>query len=62
MMGVTTAQAWKAAREGGASFVGANCGIGIDAYIKVARELAHPRGPRSLSTHLKTRLHLAGQV
>jgi uncharacterized flavoprotein (TIGR03862 family) len=26
----------------------------------VARELAHPRGPRSLSTHLKTRLHLAG--
>ena len=26
----------------------------------VARELAHPRGPRSLSTHLKTRLHLSG--
>jgi len=26
----------------------------------VARELAHPRGPRSLSTHLKTRLNLAG--
>jgi uncharacterized flavoprotein (TIGR03862 family) len=26
----------------------------------VARELAHPRGPRSLATHLKTRLHLAG--
>jgi uncharacterized flavoprotein (TIGR03862 family) len=26
----------------------------------VARELAHPRGPRTLSTHLKTRLHLAG--
>jgi 5-methyltetrahydrofolate--homocysteine methyltransferase len=40
MMGITTAQAWKAAREGGASFVGANCGIGIDAYVKVARELA----------------------
>ena len=40
MMGVTTAQAWKAARECGASFVGANCGIGIDAYVKVARELA----------------------
>ncbi|MBI4986853.1 MAG: homocysteine S-methyltransferase family protein [Rhodocyclales bacterium] len=40
MMGVTTAQAWQAARDGGASFVGANCGIGIDAYIKVARELA----------------------
>ncbi len=40
MMGVTPAQAWKAAHEGGASFVGANCGIGIDAYVKVARELA----------------------
>ena len=40
MMGVSPAQAWKAAKEGGASFVGANCGIGIDAYIKVARELA----------------------
>jgi len=26
----------------------------------VTRELAHPRGPRSLATHLKTRLHLAG--
>jgi uncharacterized flavoprotein (TIGR03862 family) len=26
----------------------------------VAQELAHPRGPRSLATHLKTRLHLAG--
>jgi uncharacterized flavoprotein (TIGR03862 family) len=26
----------------------------------VARELAHPRGPRSLATHLKTRLKLAG--
>ncbi len=26
----------------------------------VAREVAHPRGPRSLSTHLKTRLHLDG--
>ena len=26
----------------------------------VAQELAHPRGPRSLSTHLKTRLHLSG--
>ena len=26
----------------------------------VAAELAHPRGPRSLSTHLKTRLNLAG--
>lgn len=26
----------------------------------VAAELAHPRGTRSLATHLKTRLHLAG--
>ena len=26
----------------------------------VAGEVAHPRGPRSLSTHLKTRLHLSG--
>ena len=26
----------------------------------VARELAHPRGPRSLSTHLKSRLNLSG--
>ena len=26
----------------------------------VTQELAHPRGPRSLSTHLKARLHLSG--
>ena len=26
----------------------------------VQTELAHPRGPRSLATHLKTRLHLSG--
>ena len=26
----------------------------------VQRELAHPRGTRSLSTHLKSRLHIAG--
>ncbi|MFN7725049.1 MAG: TIGR03862 family flavoprotein [Rubrivivax sp.] len=26
----------------------------------VAQELAHPRGPRSLATHLKTRLNLSG--
>jgi len=44
MMGVTPAQAWRAAHEGGASFVGANCGIGIDAYVKVARELAQCGG------------------
>jgi methionine synthase I (cobalamin-dependent) len=40
MMGVTTAQAWTAVRDGGASFIGANCGIGIAAYVRVARELA----------------------
>ena len=40
MMGVTPAQAWKMAHENGASFIGANCGIGIDAYVKIARELA----------------------
>jgi methionine synthase I (cobalamin-dependent) len=40
MMGVTPAQAWQLAREGGASFVGANCGIGIDAYVKVALQFA----------------------
>ncbi|MDE2081402.1 MAG: TIGR03862 family flavoprotein [Burkholderiales bacterium] len=27
---------------------------------EVAREIGHPRGPRSLATHLKSRLHLAG--
>ena len=26
----------------------------------VTREVAHPRGPRSLATHLKSRLHLSG--
>lgn len=40
MMGVKPAQAWKLARDGGASFVGANCGIGIDAYVNVARDFA----------------------
>jgi methionine synthase I (cobalamin-dependent) len=40
MMGISPAEAWSAAKEGGASFVGANCGIGIDAFINVARELA----------------------
>ncbi len=40
MMGLTPAQAWEFAYEGGASFVGANCGVGIDAYVKVAHEYA----------------------
>jgi methionine synthase I (cobalamin-dependent) len=40
MMGVTPAQAWNTARDGGASFIGANCGVGIDAYVKVAQAYA----------------------
>ena len=40
MMGVTPAQAWQVARDGGASFIGANCGVGIDAYVKVAEAYA----------------------
>jgi methionine synthase I (cobalamin-dependent) len=40
MMGVTPQQAYAMAKENGASFVGANCGVGIDAYIPVARLLA----------------------
>ena len=35
MIGVTTAQAWKAAaQEDERSFVGAHCGIGVDAYVE----------------------------
>jgi uncharacterized flavoprotein (TIGR03862 family) len=46
------------ARDGGASFE-------LDLLPArslewVTQELAHPRGPRSLATHLKTRLHLSG--
>ncbi|HEY3323910.1 MAG TPA: homocysteine S-methyltransferase family protein [Planctomycetota bacterium] len=37
MMGVTPAQAYAMAVENGASFVGANCGLGIESYIPVAR-------------------------
>jgi 5-methyltetrahydrofolate--homocysteine methyltransferase len=40
MMGVTPTQAWQVAHDGGASFIGANCGVGIDAYLNVAREYA----------------------
>ena len=40
MMGVTPQQAYAMAKENGASFVGANCGVGIDAYIPVARLFA----------------------
>ena len=40
MMGTTVAQAHRLAVDEGASFVGANCGVGIDAYIPVARQFA----------------------
>jgi methionine synthase I (cobalamin-dependent) len=40
MMGVKPTQAWQTAHDAGASFVGANCGVGIDAYVNVAREYA----------------------
>lgn len=40
MMGVAPDQAWKVAHEGGASFVGANCGIGVDTHVRIAREFA----------------------
>lgn len=40
MMGVTVAAAWQLALEEGASFVGANCGVGLDAAIPVARIFA----------------------
>ena len=38
MMGVSVAQALAMARECGASFVGANCGLGIESYISIARK------------------------
>ena len=37
MMGVTVEQAYAMAETHGASFVGANCGLGIEAYIPVAK-------------------------
>jgi len=40
MMGVTVEQAWEMARAGGAGFVGANCGLGIEGYIPVAKRFA----------------------
>lgn len=40
MMGVTVAQAYEMALANGASFVGANCGIGIESYITVAKLFA----------------------
>jgi 5-methyltetrahydrofolate--homocysteine methyltransferase len=38
MMGVRVSQVYEMARSVGASFVGANCGAGIDATIEVARQ------------------------
>jgi methionine synthase I (cobalamin-dependent) len=40
MMGASPRQAYELARDNGASFVGANCGVGIDAYLAVARLFA----------------------
>jgi 5-methyltetrahydrofolate--homocysteine methyltransferase len=40
MMGVSVEQTWSLARECKASFVGANCGLGIESYIPVARKFA----------------------
>lgn len=40
IMGVTVEQAHQLARAAGASFVGANCGVGIEAYVPVARLFA----------------------
>jgi 5-methyltetrahydrofolate--homocysteine methyltransferase len=37
MMGVTIEQAYAMAEANGASFVGANCGLGIEGYIPVAK-------------------------
>ncbi len=38
MMGVSAQQAYEMARAAGASFVGANCGVGIEATVEVARQ------------------------
>jgi 5-methyltetrahydrofolate--homocysteine methyltransferase len=38
MMGVGVAQVYETARASGASFVGANCGVGIEATVEVARQ------------------------
>ncbi len=38
MMGVRVSEAHRMAVEGGASFVGANCGAGIEAMVEVARQ------------------------
>ncbi len=38
MMGVSAQQVYEMARGAGASFVGANCGVGIEATVEVARQ------------------------
>lgn len=40
MMGVTVQQAYEMAKACGASFVGANCGLGIEGYIPIAQAFA----------------------
>lgn len=40
MMGVSIAQAYKMALENGASFVGANCGMGIESFVGIAKKFA----------------------
>ncbi|MCY3017666.1 MAG: homocysteine S-methyltransferase family protein [Planctomycetota bacterium] len=40
MMGVSVAQAYEMAKANGASFVGANCGLGIEGYIAIAQAFA----------------------
>jgi methionine synthase I (cobalamin-dependent) len=43
MMGVSPKQLLEAAVTRGASFVGANCGLGIEGYLSVAQALCEPR-------------------
>ena len=40
MMGVSIPQAYELARDLGASFVGANCGAGIETFVNIARQFA----------------------
>ncbi len=40
MMGVSVPEAYALAKDGGAQFVGANCGAGIDTFVNIAREFA----------------------
>lgn len=44
LMGTTVAEAHEIARAGGASFVGANCGVGIESYVTVAKLFAECGG------------------